>query len=192
LTEYLYLPIAYSLTRKLNRKEYFGIRSDKIIYSIAISITFILCGLWHGANWTFIIWGSLFAFYLVFSLITKRIRKTTKKILFLDRVPILPILITFGLTTFSWIFFRADNVTQAMDYITHMFSVSFFSIPQQRGGILLIVILILIEWLQRKKQHALDIDRIKLPVMRWAIYYIVIIAIMNFGGSQLQFIYFQF
>ena len=51
--DYLFLPLAYSLTRKLPNKKYFKIRSDKIIYSIAITMTFLLCGLWHGANWTY-------------------------------------------------------------------------------------------------------------------------------------------
>lgn len=192
LTEYLYLPIAYSLTRKLSRKKYFGFRSDKIIYSIAITITFLLCGLWHGANWTFVIWGLLFAFYLVFSLITKGLRKRIKKILFLDRIPILSVLTTFFLTTFAWIFFRADNVTQAFSYIEQMFSLSLFSIPRQRGTIPLILILIVVEWIQRNKQHGLEIDGIKFTALRWAVYYSVILVILNFGGSQQQFIYFQF
>lgn len=195
LNEYLYLPIAYSLTRKLSRKNYFGIRSDKIIYSIAITTTFVLCGLWHGANWTFIIWGFLFAFYLVFSLITKKVRKRIKKFLYLDRIPALSIISTFILTTFSWIFFRSDNVTQAINYIMHIFSFSLFSIPGRSRMITmipLILILIIIEWMQREKRHGLEIERIKFTPLRWAIYYSIILAILNFGGSQQQFIYFQF
>lgn len=190
--DYIFLPLAYSLTRKLSLKKYFGIRSDKIIYAIGITITFLLCGLWHGANWTFVMWGLFYAVYLVFALFTKDLRKRIRKILFVERIPFLSVLTTFALTTFAWIFFRADNVTQAFNYIKQIFSISLFSIPGQRGTLPLILILIVVEWMQRKKQHGLEIESIKYTTLRWAIYYIVIIVIFNFGGSQQQFIYFQF
>jgi hypothetical protein len=92
----------------------------------------------------------------------------------------------------GWIFFRADNLTQAYSYINHLFSVSLFSMPKQRDTILLIIILIIVEWIQKNKQHGLEIDRIRITAFRWAIYYAVILAILNFGASQQQFIYFQF
>ena len=98
----------------------------------------------------------------------------------------------FLLTTYAWVFFRAENVSQAFSYIEHMFSVSLFTIPQRRETIPLILILIVVEWIQRKKQHGLEIDGIKFAALRWAIYYLVIFVILNFGGSQQQFIYFQF
>jgi len=192
LRDYIFLPLSYSLTRKLINKKYFSLRSDKIVYTFSITVTFLVCGLWHGANWTFIIWGLLFAVYLVFSIYTKNIRASIKKHLFINRMPFISILITFCFSTLGWIFFRADNLTQAYSYINHMFSVSLFSIPKQRDTILLIIILIIIEWIQRKKQHGLEIDSIRLTTMRWVIYYTVILSILNFGASQQQFIYFQF
>lgn len=192
LNTYLFLPLSYSLTRKLSRKKYFGIRSDKLIYSIAITITFLLCGLWHGANWTFVIWGLLYAFYLIFALFTKNVRKKIKKKFHLERIPFLSILVTFTLTTFGWIFFRADNLAQAFGYIERLFSTSLFSLPERSRTIYMIIILIIVEWLQRKKQHGLEIDDIKFTVLRWVIYYLVILVILNFGGSQQEFIYFQF
>lgn len=190
--DYLFLPLSYSLTRKLSQKKYFGLRSDKVIYTIGITVTFLLCGLWHGANWTFVLWGFLYAFYLVFALFTKNLRKKIKKNILINKVSFVSILATFNLTTFAWIFFRADNVNQALNYIQQMFSSSLFSVPERRGIIPLIIILVAIEWIQRKKQHGLELDEIKFTTMRWAIYYIVILAIFNFGGSQQQFIYFQF
>ena len=105
---------------------------------------------------------------------------------------IFQIAVTFFITLIAWVFFRAENVSQAFSYLGHMFSASLFSIPQRRGTILLILILIVVEWIQRKKQHGLEIDSIKFTALRWAIYYIVILIILNFGGSQQQFIYFQF
>ena len=192
LRDYIFLPLSYSFTRKLFKRKYFGLRSDKIVYTFSITVTFLVCGLWHGANWTFIIWGLLFAVYLVFSIYTKNIRARIKKLLFINQMPFISIFVTFCFTTLAWIFFRADNLTQAYSYINHMFSISLFSIPKQRDTILLIIILIIIEWIQRKKQHGLEIDRIRFTAMRWAIYYTVILAILNFGASQQQFIYFQF
>ena len=193
--DYLFLPLSYSLTRKLSRRKYFGLRTDKVVYAIGIIITFLLCGLWHGANWTFVIWGLLHGIYLVYGLITKDFRKRVKKSLFLERIPFISVFITFVLSTFAWIFFRADNLAHAFSYIKQMLSVSLFSSPGSSRMITmipLIIILIIIEWIQRKKQHGLEIDGIKYTALRWAVYYTVILAILNFGGSQQQFIYFQF
>jgi alginate O-acetyltransferase complex protein AlgI len=192
LNEYLFLPISYSLARKLSRRKYFGVRADKINYSIAITVTFFLCGLWHGANWTFIIWGLLFAFYLIFALFTKNLKKRFKKNLRLDKLPIISILITFTLTSLGWIFFRADNLAQAFSYIERLFSVSLFTIPERSRTLYFIIAFVIVEWLQRNKQHGLEIDNIKLTALRWSVYYLIIFMILNFSGSQQEFIYFQF
>src|ERR1035437_2524256 len=85
-------------------------------------IVFLISGLWHGANWTFVIWGALHGFYLVFSLITKDFRKKINKMFFLDKILFLPALTTFGLVAFAWIFFRADNVYTAIYISKHIFT----------------------------------------------------------------------
>lgn len=195
LRDYIFLPLSYSFTRKLFKRKYFGLRSDKIVYTFSITVTFLVCGLWHGANWTFIIWGLLFAVYLVFSMYTKNIRARIKKFLFINQIHFISVFLTFCFTTLAWIFFRADNVYQAISYIDKMFSATLFSSPGRSRMITmipLILILIIVEWIQRKKQHGLEIDRIRFTAMRWAIYYTVILAILNFSTSQQQFIYFQF
>jgi len=192
LNEYLFLPISYSLARKLSQRKYLGIRADKINYSIAITVTFFLCGLWHGANWTFIIWGLLYAFYLIFALFTKNSKKRFKKKLRLDKLPIIPIIITFTLTSLGWIFFRADNLAQAFGYIERLFSASLFTLPDRSRTLYFIIAFIIVEWLQRKKQHGLEIDNIKITALRWSVYYLIIFVILNFSGSQQEFIYFQF
>ena len=73
--DYLFLPTAYSLTRKLSRKKYFGIRTDKIVFIIAAMVTFLVCGFWHGANWTFIVWGGLIGIYFIPLILTNQNRK---------------------------------------------------------------------------------------------------------------------
>lgn len=190
--DFLFLPIAYSLTRKLSRKRYLGLQTDKVVYGISILITFLLCGLWHGANWTFVIWGLLHGIYLFSGLISKNFRKKLKKSLFLERIPFLSVLTTFILSTFAWIFFRADSVYQAFSYLNKMFSAALFTSPERIRALPLVLLLLFIEWIQRNKQHCLKIDFIKSTPVRWVIYFIIILLILNYGGTQQQFIYFQF
>ena len=63
--DYIFLPLAYTTSRKLPKERYLGLRADKVIYLIATSVTFLLCGFWHGAAWTFIIWGAYMGFFLI-------------------------------------------------------------------------------------------------------------------------------
>jgi hypothetical protein len=102
---------------------------------------------------------------------------------------------TFLITLIAWIFFRAESIQEAFRYITTLFSMSLFSVPEMYPNkiITLIVLFIVIEWLQREKQHALEFDKIPLPkILRWAIYYGIGALIIEFGGIQQEFIYFQF
>jgi hypothetical protein len=105
------------------------------------------------------------------------------------------ILITFSLTVFAWIFFRAENISHAMTYISQIFSSSVFSIPTIRPKVtfILIILFLIIEWFGRENQYALEKFGLKIPkVIRWGFYYILVFAIFYFAGSEQQFIYFQF
>ena len=107
----------------------------------------------------------------------------------------LRILFTFALTLVAWVFFRAESVKDALLYLSGIFSRTLFTAPEVLPIELLIFITVLItaEWLQREKQHALQFDGIPIPgPVKWAVYYSTIATIMVFGGSQQQFIYFQF
>lgn len=172
-------------------------------------IVFVISGLWHGANWTFIIWGALHGFYLIFSLITQKLRDRVGRLLYLDRLPFLSILLTFLLVCFAWIFFRANNVTSGI-YISktvlfggeNLWNGLFnpISVLQNLGisskgfllSISLIVFLEAVHYLQTK----INITTLFLrqPVfVRWAVYYGVILAIIFLGVFEnRQFIYFQF
>lgn len=162
-------------------------------------IIFIVSGFWHGANWTFIVWGALNAIYFLPLLLTNNNRNNLETVAQGKLLPNLKevsfMLLTFGLTVFAWIFFRAENIGHAISYISEIFSSSLFTIPEirPRNLILLILFFVLIEWLGREGQYAISQIGIKWKrPIRYAMYYAIIIAIFWFGGKEQQFIYFQF
>lgn len=166
-------------------------------------IIFIVSGFWHGANWTFIIWGLINAIYFLPLLLTKNNRRNIDIVAQGKYLPTLKeaflILTTFGLTVFAWIFFRAENVDHAINYVSKILSSSFFSIPDFPGmraaaitGLLVFVLLI-IEWIGKEEQYAIEKMALKWSrVLRYSFYYILIILILWFGGQEQAFIYFQF
>ena len=91
-------------------------------------LVLLISGLWHGANWTYIICGAIHGFYLVFAIITKEFRKKINVLIGIEKIPwlnkLLKVIITFMLTCFAWIFFRANNVTEAFIIIKKIFTFS--------------------------------------------------------------------
>lgn len=167
-------------------------------------IIFLVSGFWHGANWTFIVWGLLNAIYIMPSIISNTNRNNLEIVasgkLFPSMKEALSICITFGLTLFAWIFFRATSVSHAITYIAEIFSSSLFTLPYFPGMgirailmVLLIGMFIIIEWLGREHGYAIKDLGVKwYKPVRWAMYYAIVIAIYSFAGSQQEFIYFQF
>jgi D-alanyl-lipoteichoic acid acyltransferase DltB (MBOAT superfamily) len=162
---------------------------------------FLVSGLWHGANWTFIIWGILNGFYLVFAIITYNFRERIGAWVGLDKLPklnhLLQIIITFTLTCFAWIFFRANNVTDAFKIIKKIFMVRgpiFFENPSTI--IYSFAAIFLIFFVELKKEYykgSFSFFNNKSVVVRQLSYAFLIIIILLFGvldGGQ--FIYFQF
>ena len=172
-------------------------------------IVFLVSGLWHGANWTFVIWGALHGFYLVFALFTKNIREKINTLLHFDRIPLLSVLSTFVLVTFAWIFFRANNLKSASYIIKHIFTgipdiihklLNHQSILENLGlskkdlalSVLLIIFLEAVHYIQSKKNLSLLFVQAPLYI-RWTAYYAIIFAILVLGVFEnRQFIYFQF
>jgi len=173
-------------------------------------IVLLICGLWHGANWTFIVWGGLHGIYLVFSGFTRNIREKIHKAMGLDRVPRLHNYfkgtVTFSLVCFAWIFFRANNISDALYIISHLFTgwgsvtaralkaAPFFDPLKFHlvAGVVSVGILLLIhlsqgdnhfdQWLSKKRVS-----------LRWTVYYSMAVAILLFGNfGNKEFIYFQF
>ncbi|MEO6231198.1 MAG: MBOAT family O-acyltransferase [Ferruginibacter sp.] len=166
-------------------------------------IIFLVSGFWHGANWTFIVWGLLNALYIMPSIIFNTNRSNldivAKGKIFPNIKECFQMAITFSLTAFAWIFFRAANIGDAIRYISKIFSRSLFTSPYFENRILtiqticLIVIFFLIEWFGRENKYAIESLGIKWKrPFRYAMYYILIVSIFWFSGKEQQFIYFQF
>jgi len=103
--------------------------------------------------------------------------------------------LTFFITCIAWVFFRSESIGNAFHYLRIMFSASLLTIPLilPKKLILSIMLFVITEWIQRDKQHALQIESFKLPeAIKWGLYYALIIIIFTFGGTQQEFIYFQF
>ena len=163
-------------------------------------IIFLVSGFWHGANWTFIIWGLLNALYIMPSIVFNTNRNNLDIVAQGRYFPTLKgffaIITTFSLTVFAWIFFRAESLGHALDYVGGIFSRSLFSAPEVKikiGFVLLIVAFFIVEWLGREEQFAIAKTGIRWPkALRWTFYYALILAIFYFAGGEQQFIYFQF
>ncbi|XLS30777.1 MBOAT family O-acyltransferase [Flavobacteriaceae bacterium M23B6Z8] len=185
--DYLYIPLGGS-RGGLQMK----IRNTMII--------FIVSGFWHGANWTFIIWGALNAVYFLPLMLLDKNRVHTDIVAKGKYLPdlreLFQMLLTFFITLIAWVFFRARDVSTAFDYLVQMFSNDLFSVPSILPFKVLafIGLLLAVEWLQRTKQHGLEFDKnTQIPwVIRWVFYMGLIGLIILFSGEQQQFIYFQF
>ena len=166
-------------------------------------LIFIVSGFWHGANWTFIAWGTLHAIYFLPLLLTNKNRNNLEIVAQGNYLPtareLLQMLSTFTLTVFAWIIFRANDITHAFHYISEIFSASILEAPKLTDSkeaiitMLLVFIFIFIEWLGRESQFALEHLGLKWKrPLRHALYYTIIIALFWCNGKEQQFIYFQF
>lgn len=188
--DYLYIPLGGS-----KGGTWMKIRNTFII--------FIVSGFWHGANWTFIVWGTLNALYIMPSIILNTHRNNLDIVAKGRILPtikeVISISVTFSLTVLAWIFFRAESVGHAMTYISGIFTQSFLSLPYFPGiGKAKIIVIIAsaffaIEWLGREQQYAIaKLGQQWNRPLRWAFYYLILISLYIFAGSEQQFIYFQF
>lgn len=160
-------------------------------------IIFIVSGFWHGANWTFIVWGALNAVYFMPLLLTKRNRKNTNVVAentFLPNMKeVVQMGITFFITVIAWVFFRANTIAEAVHYVNGLFSINSIKFPEvDIKSFLFIGVLIGVEWLNRKNKHGLTLTTIRLPLVRWGIYLFIVCLILFFAAPAQEFIYFQF
>ena len=162
-------------------------------------IIFLVSGFWHGANWTFIVWGALHAMFFLPLLITQNNRNNIESVAKGKSWPtfqeFIAMLLTFGLTAFAWIFFRAKTVSEAFAYIKNMFRFNFDGGIQylefERYSVELILLLslfILIEWNAREQEHPIMGKRAGVMAL------VVVMAIFVLGvfSNPTDFIYFQF
>ena len=187
--DYVFIPLGGSRVSKWNQ-----VRN--------IMVTFGISGLWHGANWTYIFFGLLNGLYYLPYILTKSKGKHSEIVAAHKLLPNLKelsqMIIIFSLFTFSIIFFRSSSIERSYSFIFNMFN-NFNMNPDillqwlQSESMILIFFLIGVEWLQRKKQHALEIENVP-NFFRWSIYAASFAVFIYFGQfeSTQQFIYFQF
>lgn len=184
--DYLYIPLGGS---RLGR--WGSVRN--------VLIVFLVSGLWHGANWTFVIWGLLNGLYFVPLLLLNKNRTNLNTVATGRWLPglkeVFQMALTFMLSLVAWVFFRAATLKAAFHYLCELCSPSLLTLPKGSGLSLLgphLLVMLGIEWLQRERQHGLQIGHIKSRALRWLIYYAIAIDIILAGGQKQAFIYFQF
>ncbi|MBU0581063.1 MAG: MBOAT family protein [Candidatus Margulisbacteria bacterium] len=189
--DYVYIPLG-------------GNRVSIYRWYVNILIIFVVSGLWHGANWTFVVWGALHGFYYIFeTLLTpfkNKLFKIIRLIKFEKIVKVLEISFIFILVNIGWIFFRANNIQEGIYILTHLFSNISFNIPSLNLGVGwlsflyclgIIGFMEFVHFIQehRSIRHLSD----KPLILRWVIYFIIMLLILLFGVfNKTSFIYFQF
>jgi D-alanyl-lipoteichoic acid acyltransferase DltB (MBOAT superfamily) len=191
LRDYLFTPIAF-VTRAWGK------------YSVvlALFVTFLLAGMWHGAGWTFIIFGALHGGALVYEVLSKNFRKKLSKAIPAVIYDKFCMLLAFSFLSFAFIFFRSADLMQAEYYITHMFTDLSLKFGGYRLGIgqfefLLVIILIILAMIAEistvKNNGLIEWVSSKPTVIRWGFYYLVVLLILCFGVfGEYSFVYFKF
>lgn len=192
--DYLYIPLG-------------GSRGNSGLQIRNIFLIFLLSGLWHGANWTFIFWGALHAFMFIPFLLTQINRKYLDTVAFGKKLPnlreLFSMVLTFSGVTLAWIFFRATSITHAFDYLRKLFVVDFFqpfnfltgNFEQLRLLHVTFACLgmIIIEWHGRKSLFALSKSNLSSQkYWRYFVYVVLIMVTLFLKGSHEEFIYFAF
>lgn len=191
--DYIYIPLG-------------GSRCGKWISLRNTMVIFIVSGFWHGANWTYIVWGIFHGLLFLPLLLMNKNRRYTdvvaKDRLLPSMLDIVNISSTFFFVMLGWIVFRSSDISQAWFFLTRMFSAELVGSPNldllglgssiTLGCFVFIILMTAVEWIQRDREHGLDIGWIKYPVLRRSIYMGVAWIILFFMGVQETFIYFQF
>ena len=186
--DYLYIPLG-------------GSRGGKWLSFRNVIIIFLVSGFWHGANWTFIVWGAFHALCFLPLLFLDKHRihldVVAKKRWYPTLKESILMISTFSLTTLAWIFFRAENLEHALDYFTRLFTSALFQYPDilPKTQVALIILFLCIEWMGRRNKYAIEKLFINQNLFfKYIFYYSIVILIYLFGNfeERIEFIYFQF
>jgi len=201
--DYVFLPLSFAVAGRLKGEKVIGLKTDLFLYIFASTVVWSLTGLWHGANYTFIVWGMIHGFFLIIYQIQKKPRNKLFKRFGIKNdqriVVFLESFVTLCIVLIAWVFFRAQNIEQAINYLSIIFSPSLFSIPSFQGMrraltiIIIVIAFFIIEWHGRDQQYAIANLGItwKRPY-RYALYYVLAFVIFWLTSSAQQFIYLQF
>lgn len=185
MTDFVYTPLSFHF-RKHKKKG--------VVF--AIMINFILVGLWHGANWTYVIFGFLQSLYFIPFIIFGDFSREKREISHAKKL--IKILLVFFIMMMSTVLLRIESISAAVSFYGNMLSLSVFSKPKIGMQTLIILIffislLLIVEWFNKNKEHGLELTFIKSRSIRWLIYLMIITSIGLFGGlTQEKFIYFNF
>jgi alginate O-acetyltransferase complex protein AlgI len=184
--DYIYFPLG-------------GSRGSKWLNIRNTLIVFIVSGLWHGANWTFVTFGFISGAYFIPLILSNSKKKRTEIVaqgkMFPTPKEFFSIVLTVSLWTWSCIFFRAINMKHAINIYSEVFSKSLFTMPEifPKKTIVLIFVLLIMEWFARENQHALEKLGTKwVRPARWAMYFVIFAIVVWFSDNKQEFIYFQF
>ncbi len=181
--DYVYIPLG-------------GNRTTTFQHFINIILTFTISGLWHGANWTYVLWGFLNGLYYLPPFLRGPHRHQTEDValgrFFPTALECFQICRTFLFISFAWIFFRATSLSHAIGFITHMGTGAWLAPLRHTKGLWYVFLVLIIDWIQRDKQHPLEIASLPRS-SRWTIYYVLSLLILLVGNTgHVPFIYFQF
>ena len=212
--DYVYIPLGGSRPDISKPHRLFASSPAAYTKCIAVRNTFIiflLSGFWHGANWTFLLWGAYHALLFVPLLLMNKNRRyrdtvatttlpdgTIKTKLLPSLKESLQMLVTFALVVFGWIIFRATGLKTLSTWVIGIFDDSLFSVPWLMNKYyyiplaINILVMIIFEWTNRTKEHSFQLN-IKYKWLRWSIYLIFILTLfLSIKVDTPQFIYFQF
>jgi D-alanyl-lipoteichoic acid acyltransferase DltB (MBOAT superfamily) len=163
-------------------------------------VIFLVSGLWHGANWTFLAWGAYHALLFLPLILLGKNRKYRDTVAEGRLLPSLKELgqmaLTFILVVFGWILFRADSIGMAWDDFRQMLSHGLFTMPFIIVGLKRCLsfacLMLIVEWFSRTQDHCLQLSKESPFWVNCAINYIILLVILEFSAHSQSFIYFQF
>ncbi len=181
--DYLFIPLG-------------GSRGSKWTTTRNVLVTFTVSGLWHGANWTFVVWGLLNAiFYLPMTLLDRQ-KRNVDVVAGTRALPTsreaAQLLTIFAVTVVAWVFFRANSLEHAFAYLAGLFSPSLLSTPSlPRTQLAWVGLFVGFEWIQRRRRHGLEVHDWP-RTLRWLLYWAAGFSVLTFYSGENPFIYFQF
>ena len=179
--DYMYIPLG-------------GSKAGKLLSLRNIFVIFIISGFWHGANLTFIVWGLMHAVMYAPIFFLGKNRQYTKDVVAQDKLlptikELYQMITTFTFTMITWVFFRSDTLTDALNYLTLMVSNILSKGYFDLKGFLYIIPILILDWITRKDERQLNSKIINIYA---SIIIFWLIVFHSFEGNELSFIYFQF